>query len=305
MRPNTRAHIFPQLATLLCLGTSAVQAQIQILPDFQADPTARVFNGKLYIYPSHDLAGNRGWDNMYDWHVFSTDDMTKWTDHGVIFGIKDIAWANKQAWAPDCIERNGKYYFYFPAAGRIGVAVADSPTGRFKDALGKPLIAKGGSIDPCVFIDDDGQAYLYFGGYSRLSMVKLKEDMITLDGPIEEVTMPNYHEGIWVHKRNGIYYASYPSPDGDNDKKSNLLEYSMSKSPLGPWEHKGVILDNRSRNVHGAIVEFKKEWYLIYHVAGLSAYERRVCMERVVYNEDGTIKPMQMSQGPTTKPSVP
>ena len=283
-------------AALLLLAPEVIAAQHQILPDFQADPSARVFNGRLYIYPSHDLAGNKDWE-MFDWHVFSTDDMVHWKDHGVIFSLKNITWATKNAWAPDCIERNGKYYFYFPADDQIGVAVSDSPTGPFKDALGKPLIGRNEagirSIDPAVFLDDDGQAYLYFGNSSgRLGVVKLKSDMITRDGPIKVLDVHNYHEGIWVHKRNGVYYFSYPSNRGD--MVANLMEYSMAKGPMGPFEYKGVILDNRSRNVHGSITEFKGQWYLFYHVAGPSAYERRVCVALLYYNEDGTIKPIQM-----------
>jgi len=267
-----------------------------ILPDFHADPSARVFGDRLYVYPSHDIAGSQYWD-MVDWHVFSTDDMAHWQDHGVIFSLKDITWAGKHAWAPDCIERNGKYYYYFPADGQIGVAVADSPTGPFKDALGKPLINTGEAnlfcIDPCVFIDD-GQAYLYFGNKDdHCAIVKLKEDMITRDGPIQVLDMPNYHEGIWVHKRHGIYYASYPSHLGKD--VANLMEYSMAKSPYGPFDYKGVILDNHSRNVHGSITEFKGQSYLFYHVAGPSPYERLVCVEPLFYNNDGTIQPMQMT----------
>jgi Glycosyl hydrolases family 43 len=167
--------------------SSPIVTKHQILPDFEADPSARVFHGRLYVYPSHDIAGSKGWD-MIDWHVFSTDDMVHWKDHGVIFSLKDIRWADKHAWAPDCIERNGKYYFYFPADDQIGVALSDSPTGPFKDALGKPLIgrmeagADVRSIDPNIFIDDDGQAYLYFGNsHDHVAVVKLKQDMITRD----------------------------------------------------------------------------------------------------------------------------
>jgi beta-xylosidase len=279
-------------------------AQKPILPDFQADPSARVFDGRLYIYPSHDLPGSTGW-NMVDWHVFSTDDLVTWKDHGVIFSLKDITWADKFAWAPDCISRAGKYYFYFPADGQIGVAVADSPVGPFKDALGKPLIRRGEAglfcIDPCVFIDDDGQAYLYFGQKNdRVGVVKLQADMITRTGPIQVLDLPHYHEGIWIHKRNGIYYASYPSYLGK--QIANLMEYSMAKSPLGPFDYRGVILDNHSRNVHGSITEYKDQWYLFYHVAGPSPYERRVCMEPLFYNSDGTIKPIPMS-GLTAPPA--
>lgn len=241
---------------------------------------------------------------MVDWHVFSTEDMSKWTDHGVAFSLKDISWASEEAWAPDCIERNGKYFFYFPAGGQIGVAVSDCPTGPFKDALSKPMIKSKEAgirymIDPCVFLDDDGQAYLYIGGGRQLGVVKLKEDMVTRDGPIQILAMPKFYEGVWVHKRNGIYYASYPTRPEDRDSQANVMVYSMAKSPLGPWEYKGELLDNRSHNVHGSITEFKGQWYLFYHVEGPSHWERRVCVEPLFYNEDGTIKPMQMSKSKT------
>lgn len=286
------------LFALLLACADVASAQHQVLPDFQADPSARVFGGRLYVYPSHDIAGSTGWD-MVDWHVFSTDDMVHWTDHGVIFSLKDLTWAAKHAWAPDCIERNGKYYFYFPADYQIGVAISDSPTGPFKDALGKPLIGRDvvpgiGVFDPNIFIDDDGQAYLYFGNsHDKLAVVKLKKDMITRDGPIQVLDVKNYHEGIWVHKRKGLYYLSYPSYVGD--KIANLMEYSTAKGPLGPFEYKGVILDNRSRNVHGSIVEFKKKWWLFYHVQGPSPYERRVCAAPLHYAKDGSILPIKMT----------
>ena len=281
---------------MICVPFSS--AQHQVLPDLQADPTARVFNGRLYVYPSHDIAGSKGWD-MIDWHVFSTDDMLHWKDHGVIFSLKDITWADKHAWAPDCIERNGNYYFYFPADSQIGVAVSNSPTGPFKDPLGKPLIGRNevpgiNVFDPNIFIDDDGQTYLYFGNsHDKLAVVKLNKDMITRDGPIQILNVKNYHEGIWVHKRKGLYYFSYPSYRGD--KTANLMEYSVARNPLGPFEYKGVILDNRSRNIHGSIVEFKDKWWLFYHVEGLSPYERRVCAARLRYAPDGSILPMQMT----------
>jgi beta-xylosidase len=283
---------------LISLSSTVLPAQHQVLPDFQADPSARVFHGRLYVYPSHDIAGSKDWD-MVDWHVFSTDDMIHWKDHGVIFSLKNITWADKHAWAPDCIERDGKYYFYFPADDQVGVAVADSPTGPFKDALGKPLIARNEagivrSIDPNIFIDDDGQAYLYFGNsHDKVAVVKLKRDMITRDGPIQVLDLKNYHEGIWVHKRNGLYYFSYPSYRGD--LVANLMEYSIAGTPTGPFEYKGVILDNRSRNVHGSIVEFKGKWWLFYHVAGPSPYERRVCMAPLRYDKEGNIKPIKMT----------
>lgn len=285
-----------------------VHAQNPILPDFHADPSARVFDGKLYIYPSHDAPGARDWKQMKDWHVFSSDDLKTWTDHGVIFSLKDISWADTEAWAPDCIQRNGKYYFYFTAGGQIGVAVSDSPTSPFKDALGKPLVRKCEAgirymIDPNVFIDDDGQAYLYVGGARQLGVVKLKEDMITRDGPLVRVEMPEFYEGVWVHKRNGIYYASYPTRRPGEDSQANVMVYSMAKNPLGPWEHKGFLIDNKSQNVHGSIVEFRGRWHLFHHIEGPSHWERRVCVEALEYNEDGTLKPVEMSPPPQPETS--
>lgn len=280
-------------------------AQKPILPDFQADPTARVFDGEIWIYPSHDIAGSTGW-NMLDWHAFSSSDLVNWTDHGVIFGVKDLTWADRFAWAPDCVTRNGKYYFYFPADFQIGVAVAAAPSGPFKDALGRPLVGRdeGGSkaMDPCVFIDDDGQAYLYFG-QNQLFVTKLAADMVTRASPLTALEMPHFHEGIWVHKRDGLYYFSYPSSLGD--KVANLLEYSTAPTPTGPFTYRGVILDNRSRNVHHSIVRVGERWLIFYHVQGPSPYERRVCVENLEYNADGTIKPVAMTAsgaGPLSPP---
>ena len=292
-------HLLPFLPLLMLTQLSA-PAQNPILPDFYADPSARVFGDTLYVYPSHDAAGARNWKQMVDWHVFSTTDMKTWTDHGVAFSLKDISWAKEEAWAPDCIACNGQYYFYFPAGGQVGVAVSASPVGPFKDALGHPLVRKDEAgihytIDPNIFIDDDGQAYLYVGGGRKLGVVKLRQDMITRDGPFQRVEMPGYYEGIWVHKRGAFYYASYPTrPEGKNSS-ANVMVYSMAKSPLGPWVFKGPIIDNHSQNIHGSIVEFKGRWYLFDHVEGPSHWERRVCVQPLFYNEDGTIKPMQMA----------
>lgn len=285
--------LWPVVAAVAAVPGAALFAQTQILPDFQADPSARVWNDVLWIYPSHDIAGSTGWD-MVDWHAFSSTDLKHWTDHGVIFGLKDLTWARKWAWAPDCMRRNGKFYFYFPADDQIGVAVSDKPDGPFHDALGRPLLARdeGGTrvMDPCIFIDDDGQAYLYFG-QNALRVVKLKPDMVTRDGPIMALEVEKFHEGIWVHKRNGLYYLSYPSFENGRASK---MEYSIGRSPQGPFAYQGVILDNHSRNIHGSITEFRGQWYLFYHVQGPSPYERRVCVEPLHYNDDGTIQPMTM-----------
>ncbi len=294
--------LLPRILALSALlaGASSALAQKPILPDFYADPSARVFDGTLYLYPSHDAPGARNWKQMVDWHVFSSKDLKTWTDHGVAFSLKDISWAKEEAWAPDCIARNGKFYFYFPAGEQIGVAVSDSPSGPFKDALGEPLVKKGEAgirfmIDPNVFIDDDGQAYLYVGGGRQVGVVKLKPDMITRDGPLVPVEMPSFYEGVWVHKHKGLYYASYPTRPRVKGSLASVMLYSTATSPFGPFVLKGPILDNHSENIHGSIVEFKGRSYLFYHVAGPSSWERRVCLEPLTYEADGSIKPMTMS----------
>lgn len=294
----------------LAVVSTRAQAGQPVLPDFQADPSARVMGGKLYIYASHDLARNRTWDNMLDFHAFVSIDAKTFSDAGKVFGIEDVTWARKQLWAPDCIERDGKCYLYFAAEGQIGVAVSNAPMGPFKDALGKPLLSRRTqglfTIDPCVFIDDDGQAYLYFGNSSeKVGVAKLKKDMISLDGPVQLLSLKNYHEGIWVHKRDGLYYFSHPSHRGEH--VANLLEYSTSKSPTGPFEYRGVILDNRSRNVHGSITDFGGKSYVVYHIQGPSPYERRTYMNEITYNADGTIQPLGVVEGmkePTTQPAA-
>jgi arabinoxylan arabinofuranohydrolase len=282
---------------LVFAGATAL-TQKPVLPDFHADPSAHVWEGRIWVYPSHDIAGSEYWD-MTDWHCFSSEDLVNWTDHGVIFSLHDISWADKYAWAPDCIRRNGKYYFYFPADDQIGVAVSHNPDGPFKDALGQPLIAKNQgetrAIDPAVLIDGDGQAYLYYG-QDRARVVKLSDDMISLSGDIISLDIENFHEGIWVHKVDSLYYVSYASSRGD--KVANLLEYSIGRTPYGPFEYKGVIMDNRSRNIHHSIVMYGDQWYVFYHVQGPSPYERRVCMEKIYYSPDGTIKPVRMGSHP-------
>jgi arabinoxylan arabinofuranohydrolase len=292
---------------LTCAHAPPVVSSRPILPDFQADPSAHVWDGRYWIYPSHDLAGSKDWD-MVDWHAFSSTDLVHWTDHGAIFSLKDITWAKRWAWAPDCMKRNGRYYFYYPADDQIGVAVSDKPDGPFVDPLGRPLIARGESgtrvMDPAIFVDDDGQAYLYFG-QNELRVVKLGRDMITRDGSIQKIPLTHFHEGIWMHKRNGLYYLSYCSVAGDGRLK-NRLEYATATSPLGPFTHRGVFFDNHSRNVHHSIVEMGGEWFLFYHVEGPSWYERRVCVDRLHYNPDGTIQTVVMTKegvGPIAPPA--
>lgn len=278
---------------------------------YTADPSARVFGDTLYLYPSHDRDEAKWWD-MEDWHVFSTKDLQTWTDHGKALSLEQLPWATKKAWAPDCIEKDGKYYFYYPTdAKHIGVAVSDKPYGPFTDPLGKPLLSKDSEgvvanrdfIDPALFIDDDGAAYL-FVGQNTVNVVKLGDDMISLDGPVQQIKgTDHFFEAAWVHKYNGKYYLSYSG--------SGKILYAMSENILGPYEFKGEIIGKvNSGTNHHSIVEFKGQWYLFYHNADLAIakipadseerkyiqWRRSVCIDKLYYNQDGTIKPVVMTK---------
>ena len=289
---------------------------------YTADPTARVFNDTLYVYTSHDEDDARYFD-MMDWALFSTTDMVNWTDHGKVFSMDQISWASKWAWAPDCVERNGKYYFYYPVERtKMGVAVGDHPTGPFADPLGKPMIdnavepfAGKEPIDPGILIDDDGQAYMYFG-CREARVTKLKENMIERDGDLHEVKIfdkagkrclwverekgsPNvvanhggegaYGEGPFPFKKDGIYYLVYANgwcTDG-------AMVYATADNPMGPFTYQGKVLESVSSfTTHGSLVEYKGQWYIFYHTKDLSGndFRRSVCVDKLFFNEDGTIQ---------------
>jgi beta-xylosidase len=279
---------------------------------YTADPSGRVFNDTLYVYPSHDQ-DTATWFSMEDWHVFSTTDMVNWKDNGVAFSLKNTSWAKAMAWAPDCAKRNGKYYFYYPTdQGKIGVAVGDRPVGPFKDPLDSALIhikSKGvvcnrDFIDPCVFIDDDGQAYLYMGQLV-VNAIKLNEDMISYDGKVYLLEgTDDFFEAIWMHKYKGKYYLSYVGQSGE-------IKYCMSNNPLGPFEYKGVILQKMNSGTnHHSIAEYKGQWYMFYHnsdlyyennpdlerkfgwghTGSLHPFRRSICVDKLEYRKDGTIK---------------
>ena len=266
---------------------------------YTADPAPLVYNDTVFLYTSHDEDDAFGF-KMQNWLLYTSTDMVNWTDHGVVASLKDFKWVpyDNGAWAPQCVERNGKFYLYCPMPNGtgIGVLVADSPYGPFKDPIGKSLIKNSiHDIDPTVLIDDDGQAYLYWGN-PNLYYVKLNKDMISYSGEIvNEPTKPaNYQEGPWVWKRNGHYYLAYAStccPEG--------IGYAMSNSPTGPWEYKGMIMDGdpRSSGNHPGIIDYKGNSYVFgFNYAILKQtmakhYERRsVCLESITYNPDGTIQ---------------
>ncbi|MDA3821296.1 MAG: family 43 glycosylhydrolase [Bacteroidales bacterium] len=296
---------------MMTLNVAAQNPFIQHI--YTADPSAHVFDGRLYVYPSHDKDNSVTFD-MMDYHVFSTDNMKDWTDHGMVLSLDEVSWATENAWAPDCEFYNGKYYFYFPTdRSYIGVAVGDSPAGPFKDALGKPLITKDSPgvinkrdfIDPSIFIDDDGTPYLFFGQLD-VNVVQLNEDMVSYDGPVHILDgAPGFFEAIWVHKYQGIYYMSYSTWKKENGEYGPKIVYSTSDNVLGPYTYQGVILDEVSSGTnHHSIVQFKDNWYLFYHTSDLflertdeesddfqyKSYRRSICVDRLYYNEDGSIK---------------
>lgn len=280
---------------------SVLLAQKPILPDFHADPSAHYWDGLYWIYPSTDEAGSSSWNQMRRWHCYSSSNLKDWENRGEIFNLDSIKWAQDAAFAPDAMKWRGKYYFFFPAAFQIGVAVSDTPFGPFRDAIGKPLINKNAiegvsSFDPCIFIDTDSSAWLFFGGHDGAAVVKLNDDLISTEGEIEKLELEGYHEGIWVHKKGDTYYFSYPTCITRDGKTKQLLVYSTAPTLHGPYTYRGVILDNDSRNSHHSIVEFAGKWYIFYHVQGSSPYERRVCAEYLYYNSDGSIKKVEMTK---------
>jgi len=266
---------------------------------YTADPAPLVFNDTVFLYTSHDEDDALGF-KMQNWLLYTSTDMVNWTDHGVVASLKDFKWVpyDNGAWAPQCIRRNNKFYMYCPMPNGIGIGVlvSDTPYGPFKDAIGKPLIKNSAlDIDPTVLIDDDGQAYLYWGN-PNLYYVKLNEDMVSYSGEIvNEPTKPaNYQEGPWVWKRKGHYYLAYAStccPEG--------IGYAMSNSPTGPWEYKGMIMegDERSSGNHPGIIDYKGNSYVLgFNYAIMKQtmkkhYERRsICIESITYNANGSIQ---------------
>lgn len=270
---------------------------------YTADPSAHVWSdGRLYVYPSHDIYPPRGCDLMDKYHVFSTDDMVHWTDHGEILGAADVDWGRPEGgfmWAPDCAYKNGTYYFYFPhptgsgdqwnSTWKIGVATSAEPAANFE--VKGYIEGLKSMIDPCVFVDDDGQAYLYYGGGGQCEGGRLKDNMMEVDGLMKPMQgLQDFHEGTWVHKYKGVYYLSYAD---NNPSGGNQLRYAVSNSPLGPWTYKGVyIKPTGSPTSHGSIIEYKGQSYAFYHNSVLSGnpWLRSICVDPLFYNEDGTIQ---------------
>jgi hypothetical protein len=291
------------------LSNSTLAQNPFILDQFTADPSARVFNDRVYVYPSHDILSNEnrgriGWFCMEDYHVFSSSELTEWTDHGVIVSQNKVKWVDSTSysmWAPDCIYKNGMYYFYFPSIpadtslGRgfaVGVAVSDKPEGPFIPQSGPIKGLKG--VDPNPFIDKDGQAYLYWS-LGKIFVAKLKENMLELASEpqvVEDLPRAGLKEGPYLFERNGIYYMTYPHVQN----KIERLEYAIGDTPMGPFTFTGVIMDELPMGCwtnHQSIIEYKDQWYLFYHQNDLSPKfdkNRSVRIDSLFFNEDGTIQ---------------
>ncbi|TQL02699.1 family 43 glycosylhydrolase [Cellulomonas sp. SLBN-39] len=280
---------------------------------YTADPAPLVHDGRLYVYTSHDEDGST-YFTMKDWRVFSTTDMANWTDHGSPMGLTTFAWAEADAWAGQVVERDGKFFFYVPVKQRgggmvIGVGVSDSPTGPFRDAIGRPLVGNG-EIDPTVMIDDDGQAYLYWGN-PNLWYVRLNRDMVSYSGSPTRIplttagfgTRPGgnaqrptlYEEGPWVYKRNGTYYNVFAA-----ECCSEFIGYSTSPGPTGPWTYRGTVMPRQGSSFtnHPGVVDYRGRSYFFYHngaLPGGGGFTRSVAVEQFTYGADGSIPQMSMT----------
>ncbi|MCO1658495.1 family 43 glycosylhydrolase [Pseudonocardia sp. S2-4] len=290
------------LATTVALvagPATPAQAANPLIQRFAADPSILVANGRMYIYATDDQ-GNSGtyWDSSA-WRVFSSSNLVDWTDHGAPFSVSGFSWATQYAWAPSAVQRNGTYYLYLPTdRTKIGVARSSSPTSGFSDARGNPLIERGRDantgdepIDPAAFVDDNGQAYLYFGGARAPKVVRLNSDMTSTSGAVQNVVINGgsaYAEAGHMHKRNGLYYYSYSTG------WPGQIAYATSSNPLGPFTYRGVILDSVNINTnHQSIAEYNGRWYIAYQRnarPGGGNYRRSLAMEYLNYNSDGTIQ---------------
>ena len=293
---------------------------------FTADPAPFVHDCTFYIQCGHDeAAAGQNQFVMREWFLLASTDMVHWTKN-VALRLSDFKWANANAWAGQMVTKNGKFYWYVPVqqastgAMAIGVAVADTPTGPFKDALGKALIddafemsnvgfanpsATPYTIDPTVFVDDDGKAYLHYGGFGRMMEAKLGDDMVSIDGKMQEVTPQGFFEAAFLTKRNGTYYEIYAA--GQNPA---TIDYATSSSPLGPWARKGRVLDafkglsgQDAPTNHSGVAHLGDQWFIVYHVSdgpnGGGTYRREVAVDKLTFNADGTIQRVVPSSGLT------
>lgn len=291
-----------------------------IFSGWYADPEIHIFNGRYYVYPTYSAA----YEMQTFYEAFSSPDLVHWHREGRILDFKDIPWStNRAAWAPSVIYRDGTYYMYFSAGdgAGIGVATSKSPAGPFKDALGKPLIKDiingAQPIDAMAFLDDDGQAYLYYGGWKHANVVKLSKDMLKTEGEFMEITPEGYVEGSFMLKRNGEYVFMWSEGGWGND--SYGVAYARSKSPLGPFKRIGKILGTdpsvgKGAGHHSVLkLPGTEEYVICYHRRPLEETHhnsRVVCLDRLVFDKDGNILPVKqtftgVSAHPIAKGTLP
>ncbi len=329
-------------ALLLAFTAISAHAANPVLKGWYADPEIRIFGGSYWIYPTYSdhfgtpraskaLTAGQKWQRAQDIYppflpqtfldAFSSDDLVHWRRHHFVLDIKDVSWAAYAIWAPSAIEHNGKYYLFFGAndiktnnqLGGIGVAVSDKPQGPFRDALGRPLIGQihngAQPIDQMVFKDDDGEIYMYYGGWKHANVVRLAPDLLSVvpfpDGETyKEITPdPAYVEGSFMVKRKGVYYLMWS--EGDWTGPDYSVAYAMSSSPFGPFKRIGKILEQDTHIARGAghhsVVNIPgtDDWYIAYHRRPLgtdNGNHREVAIEHLYFNADGTIKPVVMTK---------
>ena len=278
---------------------------------YLADPSSLVTKDRVYLYCSNDDESPVGGSyNIPNVICVSSSDMKNWTDHGSVFRAADSTTWAKKTWAPAAIERAGKFFLYFGNGGaNIGVAVAPSPVGPFTEPLGQALLTHNTPgvqpaknmwlFDPGAFIDDDGQAYLYFGGNgdNNVRAVKLNRDMISLEGEVMKLNATNFFEAAWVFKRQGVYYFSYST----TPRAQMRIDYLTSNNPTNGFTYRGVVANqpplNSNDNNHSAQFEFQGRWYHVYHnrivakEAGIpTGFRRNLGFEEFSFNDDGAIK---------------
>jgi len=299
------------LSILLFSLSLSVYAANPIFTDvYTADPSAYVGqDGRMYVICTHDHPDAQDYSMLWDYYLFSSADMVNWQNHGVVFDVRtNSSWAGL-AYAPSVGYRNGYYYLYYPnGASSIGVARSTSPTGPFADVLGRAMITKSMPncnvewlFDPCIFIDDNGQAYIYFGGGGpgNARVMRVNSDMTSVSGDAITINAPNFFEAAYMHKRNGIYYFSYST---DFSAGAAKIDYMTSNNPMTGFQHRGTVLNNPWSNLgnnnHHSIIEFQGQWYIFYHNRALSnsVYQRSVCEDYLYYNGDGTMQLVNDSQ---------
>lgn len=278
-----------------------------LFPGWYADPEIHCFEGRYYIYPTTSLP----FEQQTRFECWSSDDLTAWRNEGVILDFKDVPWStNYAAWAPSCATKNGRYYFYFSAGdgAGLGVAVSDSPRGPFRDAIGRPLVGYyphgAQPIDAHCFVDDDGEAYLYFGGHGKCVVARLAPTMCAINRNFRDITpSPDYVEGPFMVKRNGLYYLMWS--EGGWGDHTYLAAYGVADNPYGPFEYAGKILENNPEIASGAghhsvlqLPGATDEWVICYHRRPLEesdANHRVVCLDRLQFRADGTIAPVTLT----------